>query len=189
MLQRIVVIGTTGSGKTTVGRAIAQRLGIPHVELDALNWGPFWTEVPREIFRDRVTRAVSGEVWVVDGNYSKARDLVWPRASAIVWLDFSLPVILWRLLRRTIARTLTQEELWSGNRERARTAFLSGDSLFVWALQTYRRRRRNYPILLSKPEHAHLTIIRLRSPRAAAAWLTALKPGAALSDREPSVLT
>lgn len=154
-MQRIVVIGTTGSGKTTMGNAIAQRLALPHVELDALNWGPSWTEVPRDIFRDRVAQAVSGGAWVVDGNYSKARNLVWSRATTIVWLDFSLPVILWRLLRRTIARTLTQEELWSGNRERIRTAFLSRDSLFIWALQTYRRRRRSYPILLSQPEHAH----------------------------------
>lgn len=188
-MQRIVVIGTTGSGKTTMGNAIAQRLALPHVELDALNWGPSWTEVPRDIFRDRVAQAVSGGAWVVDGNYSKARNLVWSRATTIVWLDFSLPVILWRLLRRTIARTLTQEELWSGNRERIRTAFLSRDSLFIWALQTYRRRRRSYPILLSQPEHAHLTVVRLRSPRAAAAWLASLNPGGAVPVREPSALS
>jgi adenylate kinase family enzyme len=121
-----------------------------------------------------VSEAVDGDVWVVDGNYSKSRDIVWPRADTAVWLDFSLWVILWRLLRRTIARTLTQEELWSGNRERVRTAFLSRDSLFVWALQTYRRRRRSYPLLLSRPEHAHLAVVRLRSPRAAAVWVAAL---------------
>lgn len=174
MMRRIIVIGTTGSGKTTTARAIAARLGIPHVELDALNWGSNWTEAPREIFRQRVTEAVAGDTWVVDGNYSKSRDIVWPRADTVVWLDLSLWVILWRLFRRTIARTLTREELWSGNRERLRTAFLSRDSIFVWALQTYGRRRRSYPLLLSRPEHAHLTIVRLRSPRAASSWLSAL---------------
>lgn len=143
MMRRIIVIGTTGSGKTTTARAIAARLGILHVELDALNWGPNWTEVPWEVFRQRVSEAVAEEAWVVDGNYSKARGIVWPRADTAVWLDFSLPVILWRLLWRTLTRTVTQEELWGGNRERFRTAFFSRDSLFIWALQTYRRRRRS----------------------------------------------
>lgn len=177
-MQRIIVIGTTGSGKTNTAREIAQRLGIPHIELDALNWGPNWTETPRDVFRQRVSEAVAGDAWVVDGNYSKSRDLVWPRADTAVWLDFTLWVILWRLFRRTIARTLTQEELWSGNRERMRTALFSRDSIFLWALQTYRRRRRSYPLLLSQPEHAHLSVIRLRSPRAAASWLSALDQAA-----------
>lgn len=87
-MRRIIVIGTTGSGKTTTARAIAERLGILHVELDALNWGPDWTEVPWEVFRQRVSEAVAGDHWVVNGNYSKSRDIVWPRADAAVWLDF-----------------------------------------------------------------------------------------------------
>lgn len=173
-MRRIVVIGTTGSGKTALARAISERLRIPHVELDALNWGPNWTEVPREVFRQRVSEAVAGEAWVVDGNYSKARDIVWPRADTAVWLDLPLWVILWRLLRRTVARTLTREDLWSGNRERFRTAFLSRDSLFFWALQTYQRRRRDYPRLLVQPEHAHLKVIRLASARAVELWLCGL---------------
>jgi adenylate kinase family enzyme len=173
-MNRVIVIGTTGSGKTTVARTIAQRLDLPHIELDALNWGPDWAEVPPEVFRARVAEAVAAARWVVDGNYSKARDLVWPRADTVVWLDFALPVILWRLLRRTVTRVASHEELWSGNRERLRTAFLSRDSLFVWALQTYRRRRRQYPELLRRPEHAHLTLIRLRTPREADTWLDAL---------------
>ncbi len=173
-MQRIIVIGTTGSGKTEMARAISARLAIPHAELDALNWGPNWTEAPREVFRQRVSEAVEGDTWVVDGNYSKTRDIVWPRADTAVWLDFPLWVILWRLLRRTIVRTLTQQELWSGNRERFRTEFFSRDSLFIWALQTYQRRRRSYPVLLGQPEHLHLTMVRLRSPRAAADWLAGL---------------
>ncbi len=177
-MRRIIVIGTTGSGKTTTARVIAQRLRIPHIELDALNWEPNWTEAPRDIFRQRVSEAVAGEDWVVDGNYSNSRDLVWPRADTAVWLDFPLWVILWRLFRRTIARTLTQEELWSGNRERMRTVFFSRDSIFLWALHTYRRRRRSYPLLLGEPEHAHLGVIRLRSSRAAASWLSALDQAA-----------
>jgi len=172
-MRRVVVVGTTGSGKTTLAREIARRLGIPHIELDALNWGPNWTEVPREVFRARVAAALEGEAWVVDGNYSAVRDIVWPRADTVVWVDYPLWLILWRLLLRTFRRTFTREELWSGNRERFRDQFLSRDSLFLWALQTYRPRRRNYPRLFSQPEHAHLRAVRLRSPRETDAWLRA----------------
>lgn len=172
--QRISVIGVSGSGKTTMARQIAHRLGIPHVELDALHWEPDWREAPLELFRERVTRALSGVAWVVDGNYSKVRDIVWGRADTVVWLDYALAVIMWQLIRRTLQRSLTREELWSGNRESLRQAFFSRESILLWALQTFRRRRREYPVLLNQPAHAHLTVVHMRSPRAAREWLSNL---------------
>ncbi len=130
-MRRIVVVGTTGSGKSALARQIAGRLAIPHVELDALHWGPNWTGADTAVLRERVTRATQGEDWIVDGNYSRVRDIVWPRADTVVWLDYSLPVILWRLARRTIGRIVTDEELWHENRESIRTTFFSRDSLFL----------------------------------------------------------
>ncbi len=173
-LQRIVVVGTTGSGKTTMAGRLSDKLGIPHTELDALSWGPNWTMRPQEEFRAAVDQATRGETWVVDGNYSRARELLWPRADTIVWLDFPLRVVLWRLWWRTLRRVIHKTELWSGNRERLWTHFFTRDSLFLWALQTYHRRRREYPELLARPEHAHLKLVRLRSPRMADAWLEQL---------------
>jgi len=173
-LQRIVVVGTTGSGKTTMAGRLSDKLGLPHTELDALNWGPNWQMRPQEEFRAAVEQATRGETWVVDGNYSRAREILWPRADTIVWLDYPLPLILWRLWWRTLRRALRKTELWSGNRESLWTHFFTRDSLFLWALQTYRRRRREYPELLARPEHVHLKLIHLRSPRMADAWLERL---------------
>ncbi len=170
--RRIVVIGTTGSGKTTLARQLAERLGVPHVELDTLHWEPNWTMAPLETFRERVAQALQGEAWVVDGNYSKVRDIVWSRADMIIWLDYPFRVILARLIRRTLRRLITREELWNGNRERWREQFFSRESLFLWMLRTYRRRRREYPELLQQPEYAHLSVVRLRSPREAERWLS-----------------
>ncbi len=174
--RRVAVVGTSGSGKTTMAQRLARRLAVPHVELDALHWGPDWTPAPREIFRQRVEQALAGEAWTTDGNYSAVRDIVWGRADAVVWLDYSLPVILWRVTSRTVRRTLTGEELWNGNRETLANSFFSRDSIILWALQTYRRRRREYPALLAEPAYAHLAVVHLRSPRAARRWLAGQRP-------------
>lgn len=172
--RRVVVIGTTGSGKTTMARMLARRLGVPHVEMDALHWDANWTPAQTETFRERVAAALSGEVWVVDGNYSKTRDIVWPRAQAVVWLDYPLSLVLRRLARRTLRRVATREHLWNGNYERVSNAIFTRDNLFAWALKTHGRHRRQYPSLLAAPEHAHLMLIRLRLPRMAQRWLDRL---------------
>lgn len=174
--QRVSVVGTSGSGKTTTASQMAQQLGIPHVELDTLHWELNWTPAPLDVFRERVAQALSGDAWVVDGNYSKVRDIIWSRADTVVWLDYPLPVIMWQLVRRTLRRSLTQEELWSGNRESLCKALFSHESILLWALQTYRRRRREYPALLGQPEHAHLMVVHLRSPQATRDWLSDLTP-------------
>jgi adenylate kinase family enzyme len=171
-LQRIVVVGTTGSGKTTMAGRLSQKLGFPHTELDALNWGPNWTMRPDEIFRSLVDQATQGERWVIDGNYSRSRDIVWSRADTVVWLDYSLALIMWRLWWRILRRGVLREELWSGNRERLWVHFFSRDSLFLWALNTYKRRKREYPALLSSPDYSHLKLVHLRSQRQAKNWLS-----------------
>lgn len=174
--RRIVVIGTSGTGKTTLAAQLARRLGYPHTEMDALHWERNWTEAPLERFRERVRQAAAGECWVIDGNYNKVREIAWSAADTVVWLDYPLWLILWRLFWRTIRRTLGGQVLWNGNRERFAEQFFSRTSLFVWVWQTYGRRKREYPELLRRPEHAHLTVIRLTSPRQTARWLAAVKP-------------
>jgi adenylate kinase family enzyme len=177
--RRINVVGTTGSGKTTLARELARRRGLMHIELDALFWEPRWTEAEPNVFRARTVAALDAadqthDGWAVDGNYSRVQPVVWGRADTVVWLDYPLPVILRQLFARTLRRTIRQEELWSGNRERFFNAFFSRDSILLWALKTYRAKRRDYPRRLAAPENAHLSIVRLRSPREMRRWLETL---------------
>ena len=167
-MRRVNVVGNSGSGKTTFAAALAARLGVPHVEIDALNWAPNWTEVPDDVLRERVGQAVAADAWVVDGNYGRVRDLIWSRADTVVWLDFPLSIVLSRVIRRTARRVISREQLWSGNRERLGTA-LGRDSIIWWALTSYRRQRRDYPRLLAA--HPELDAVRLRSPDDARRWL------------------
>lgn len=170
------MVGTSGSGKTTLAAQIAGRLGVPHVELDALHWGPNWTPAAPEVFQERVAAALAGDAWVVDGNYSRVRNWIWARADTLVWLDYPLWRIMARLLWRTLRRAFSRVDLWGGNRESLRTAFFSRDSILLWALQTYRRRRREYLPLVRQPPHRELWVVHLRSPRATQHWLDGLSP-------------
>ncbi len=174
-MNRIVIVGTTGSGKTTLGQCLAAQTGYTLVDLDALHWGPDWTPTPRELFRQRVSEALAGPRWVVAGNYSKTRDIVWARADTMVWLDYPLALTLTRLFRRTVKRIVTREELWSGNRETWRGQFASHDSLFLYALQTHQRRRHELAADLTRPEYAHLEVLCFHRPNEANAWLRSLQ--------------
>jgi adenylate kinase family enzyme len=170
-LRRVAVIGTSCSGKTTFAAALAARLQAPHIELDALHWRADWIPAPRENFRQAVAAATAADRWVSDGNYSMVRDLVWRRATTVIWLDYPFPTVLSRALYRTMRRALLREELYSGNRETLRKAFLSRDSILWWVLTTYRRGRREFPGLFEQPDFAHLETIAFRRPRDAEAFL------------------
>lgn len=125
------------------------------------------------VFRAKVASVVTGDEWVVDGGYSAVRDLVWPRADTVVWLDYPLTLILPRLFRRIVARIRDGAELWpgTGDRETIRNAFLTRDPLIWFAIRTHRGRRRRITETLARPEYARLTVHRFRDPRDAERWL------------------
>jgi adenylate kinase family enzyme len=171
-LKRVNVKGTSGSGKTTFARELAERLGLPFVELDALHHGPDWYQPTAEEFRARVLEAIAElpNGWVIDGNYeSKLGTTVIGPADTIVWLDLPLAVKLRRLWRRTIVRIREDVELWSGNRESWRGAFWGRDSLFWWMLKTHFRHRTDWP----RRYDGDPRFVRLRSVTEARRWLDA----------------
>jgi adenylate kinase family enzyme len=173
-LDRVAVVGTSCSGKTTFARALAERIIAPRIELDALHWGPNWVEKPDDEFRALVEAAIAADRWVVDGNYHVVRDTVWSAATHVVWLDYSFPVVFSRALRRTIRRSVTGEELFAGNRETLRGAFLRRDSILLWVLDTYRKRRRVYGQLSRGSGYPNLRWVVFRRPAAAEAFLRSL---------------
>jgi adenylate kinase family enzyme len=174
-MQRIVVAGSTGSGKSTLSRELARRLGAPHVELDALYWDPGWTPAPEPLLRERADAALPPDGrWIVDGNYRMVRDIVWLRADTLLWLDYPLPLIFWRLLKRCLWRGIARVELYNGNRERLWEHFGTRDSLLLFLLKTHGRRQREILARLSQPEYAHLKLERFRWPAQTQAWLDSL---------------
>ena len=171
-MTRVVVIGTSCAGKTAFARSLACALSFPHVELDALFWQPNWTPRPPEEFRNLVAQELSQGCWVTDGNYSVVRDLVWSRATTVIWLNYSFQIVLWRALTRTMRRVLTQEELFSANRESLRMAFFSRESILWWVLTTFHRRRKRYRQLFDMRTSPQLVYVELRKPTEAQNFLT-----------------
>jgi adenylate kinase family enzyme len=175
---RTAVVGTTCSGKSTLAKRLADKISAEFIELDALHWEPNWTEAPPELFRARVQFAIQAEKWVTAGNYHEVRDLVWARAQSVIWLDYPFSIVFWRLLRRTVRRSVFQEDLWNGNRENLWThlKLWSEDSLFHWLFKTYWRRKQEFPLLFRLPQHAHLRVIKLNHPGEAELWLSSIDP-------------
>jgi adenylate kinase family enzyme len=163
LLTRIAVIGPSGSGKTRLASALAAKLGVPHVEIDALFHGPNWASVSLDILRERVDEATSGAGWVSDGTYHQLiGELVLERAETIAWLDLPVRLVVWRLLRRTYERKQHDVELWHGNREGPWPEILR---YLVWpAFKRGFENRRKLPSLFAR--HPHLRVYRLRSDRA-----------------------
>src|SRR5262245_19550670 len=86
-MQRIMIIGGPGTGKSTLARRVAERLGLPVVHLDRHYWSLGWVAPEAAAWRCRVAELAGAEAWVMDGNYSGTFDLRLPRAQALIWLD------------------------------------------------------------------------------------------------------
>jgi len=170
------VVGNSGSGKTTIARAIATALRVPHLELDSVFHQPDWQPLDADEFRRIVSDFTAAEAWVVDGNYSAVRDIVWARADTVVWVDPPRHRVMRQLVARTLRRMATKEKLWNGNRERWRYLFQREESIILYAWTNHRKNRARYLAARADPANAHLTFLRLRTPAEKAVLMSDLAP-------------
>jgi len=176
--KRIVILGITGSGKSTLARALSDFYGFNCVELDNLFWKPDWERSSDEEFAEKVELSLTkSDSWIVDGNYTRVGStLIWQRADTFIWLDYPLRINFWRLWKRIWKRFLTQEPMWdAGNKETLWKHFLTTDSLFVWAWQSYPKKKKQYNDLFKSSEFANHCKIHLRSPQETNQWFENIK--------------
>lgn len=177
-MRRVAVVGTSGSGKTTLARELAARLGVPHVELDAVQHLPGWEPCPPDRFRERVGELLRGGSWVVDGNYtSRLGHRVIDDAELVVWLDLPRWMVTQRVVRRTLRRVITREELWNGNREPWTNLYARDPerNVILWSWATHTVNRGRYDALADE------RWVRLRSPAEVRRWLRGFSPAAGSS--------
>ena len=175
--ERINVIGTSGSGKTTFARELAELLNLPCYEMDQLFWKADWQESSDDELFQRVHEVTSRSRWVLDGNYSRTIPIRWKEVQLVIWLDPSFVRTVFQVTKRTIRRSLIRQEIWpgTGNRESLRKAFLSNDSIIWWAITTHRNNRNKYSSIVSLPAYSHICFIRLNSRVGVASFLKGLR--------------
>jgi adenylate kinase family enzyme len=171
-MQRVLVVGITGSGKTRVARELSRLLDLPFFELDGLHFGPQWTTRPT--FVADVTRIVETPSWIFDSyGYVQVRELLWARADTVVWLDYPRRVVMPRILRRSVRRTLFREPIFNGNRETVRAWFAS-DHPARWAWSQFAQRRVDISALCADPRFQQTEVLRFHSPKETRMWLAGL---------------
>jgi adenylate kinase family enzyme len=175
-MNRVIVAGAAGSGKTTLARFLARQLNLPHIEYDGLFWNPGWVYPSDAVVQRRLKSAIAQKPgWVLDGNVLEHRELIWPLADTIIWLDYPMGQVLFRAIQRTFRRCWNRQLLWSKNIESFRHGFFSRDSFLLWAFSGWRLRRRDYARILAARESRHLNVLHFRNPRQAQDWALLVK--------------
>ena len=175
--RRINVIGTSGSGKTSFSRRLAELLAIAHIEMDAVFWGPNWNQPSDDEFFAKLRNALeANENWVLDGNYTRTTPIKWTHADCVVWLDLPFLQTVFRVLKRSVVRSFSGDEIWAGtgNRESLWKCFFSRDSVLLWSIQTHASNRVTFQSMMTDPQYEHIEFIRIRSSRVAREFLTKL---------------
>ena len=163
--MRINVVGTSGCGKSTVGKRLAERLSVPYIQLDELYWKPNWAESTDEELFPKLEKALSPDEWVLDGNYNRTTPIKWKRVQIVVYLDLPFHIVLYRIIRRSLLRGIRNEELWHGNKETLWKHLFTRDSMILWTIKRFSMNRKRYTELFEKPEYSHIKFVRLCSDK------------------------
>ncbi len=175
-MKKINVIGTSGSGKSHFSRLLAEKLGIPYIEMDAVFWLPNWNHLATQDFLNELKPMLEQEAWVLDGNQSKTNHLKWQYVDTIIWLDFTFLLTFKQILLRSFNRAYTKQEIWAGtgNNESFKRNFFSSRSVVLWMLQNYWKTKRKYTKLFASELANHVELVRITSPNQAELFLADL---------------
>ena len=175
-MKRINIIGTSGSGKSTFSKRLAEVLDYPHYEMDALFWKPDWRESTDEEFFAALRKATAGSHWILDGNYNRTIAVKWANADTVIWIDYSFSRTVVQAIKRALVRSITRKEIWqgTGNKESFQKNFLSKDSVLLWTIKTYKRNKERYEELMRDSEFQHINFVRLTTPSEARRFIESL---------------
>ncbi|RME95172.1 MAG: adenylate kinase [Bacteroidetes bacterium] len=166
--QRILILGNSGAGKTTLARRLATRTGLPLIHLDQHYWQPGWRQLSEPKWREKVTQLIASPQWIMDGNYSGTWNLKLPAADLVIYLDYNrwrvTAQMLWRYLRY---RGQNRPDVATGCPEPWSCEFFE----YVWY---YHERKRPGQVERLQTEEAGEKLLIFSTPREAHRWLVNL---------------
>ncbi|MER6775267.1 adenylate kinase [Streptomyces bacillaris] len=169
-MRRVALFGAPATGKSTLARRLSAELGVPHTDLDEILFTPLGP-LPLEDFRRQAAAVTATGGWIVEGNFAKLADVVWHRADLLVWLDFPLPLILYRITRRSLRQLAGREDSPQARRLTWNSAFFGRRSLLRTAIRKYRANRPRYARQVAETAALGVEVVRLRSPREVRNWM------------------
>lgn len=166
-MKKVIIIGPAGAGKSTLATQLAEKLGVEHTELDSIHHQANWQPIDKNEFRRIVDEKTKADGWVFCGNYFSTLGLeFWQKADAVIWLNYSFPLVLRRLVKRTFNRGITRQELWNGNRSSLLGNFFTKDSVIYWMMTTWNKQKRRFGPIFDNPQGLdEVELVRLRSPK------------------------
>ena len=174
-MKRIIVIGSIASGKTYLAKIISEKFSIPYTDIDDLYWLPGWTRRPKDELYELARQAVSDQKWVLSGNNSGIRSMIFANADTVIWMDIPFRICLWRCFKRAIGNLVNHDELCNGNYESLGRLFFSRYSILLWLVTTYAKRKKTCLEIMRNPEYKHINFIRLRNDHEVAEFVRSLR--------------
>ncbi|MFD2176408.1 adenylate kinase [Veronia pacifica] len=174
-MKKINVVGTSGSGKSFFSKQLAEKLGVPYLEMDAIFWKPNWQMSSDEEFFANLSTALERDAWVLDGNYNRTRPIKWKDVDTVVWIDYSFTRTLIQAIKRALMRVMSNKEIWpgTGNTESLKKLF-SKESIVWWTIRNYHKIKRRYEADLNATDYSHIRFVRIQSRRQAKEFLASL---------------
>lgn len=157
--MRVQIVGTAGSGKTTFAKKLSKVTNYPHVEIDNLQFKENWVKLSDHDFDKLLAEAIKGQDWIACGNYFSSNARIYEKADYIIWLEYPLWKIFWRVTCRTLRRIWTKEPTCNGNVETIRRQFFSSESIYVWVCKSYKKRIKKYTQMSKDPHQSHKWIL------------------------------
>ena len=156
-MERVVIIGCGGAGKSTLARSLGEKTGLPVVHLDKLFWKPGWVESTREEIDGIIQWEIRKDRWIIDGNYNRTLTKRLERCDTVIYLDFSRFACLWGVMKRILTTHGTvRPDMGAGCPERFDLEFLK------WVWNFNKTKRKQYYELLNSLEDKNVIILRSR---------------------------